>query len=66
MALPNVTIEEGIATVDFMPQALETLNTAAGIQMQVKAAIEASLLQFSTVDWVQYSINGEVYTEWDA
>jgi len=62
----GVTVRDGVAIVNFKPDALKYLNAAAGTQLQVKAAIEATLKHFSSVKSVEYSIDGKIYTEWDA
>ncbi|MBU0767180.1 Gmad2 immunoglobulin-like domain-containing protein [Patescibacteria group bacterium] len=55
-----------VAIVNFQPAALEILNSAAARQFMAKTAIEATLMQFPTIDWVFYAIDGDVFVEWDA
>lgn len=62
----GVTITNGVATVRFTEAALDYLNNAACIQDTVKAPIEQTLLQFPSIKSIQYSIDGEIFTEWDA
>jgi spore germination protein GerM len=62
----GISVKDGIATVDFSAEALVYLNAAACIQAAVKAPIEWSLLEFPEITRVEYSIDGEVFTEWDA
>ena len=62
----GVTITEETAIVDFDSGALEYLNSAACMQQSVKSPIEDTLKQFPTVLHVKYSIDGEIWTEWDA
>jgi hypothetical protein len=65
-AFHAVTITNGVATLDFAPAALEYLNGPACEQASYKAPIEQTLKEFSTVKSVQYSIDGQLHTEWDA
>lgn len=62
----GVTIADGVATVDFTEGGMEYLNAEACWQGQVKTSIEETLFQFLAISYVQYSINGQVVTEWDA
>ena len=62
----GVKIENGTAIVDFQSGALYYLNSAACMQESVKAPIEKTLKQFPTIKKVEYSIEGKVFTEWDA
>ena len=62
----GITVRDGVAIVNFKPEALEYLNAAAATQMQVKAAIEATLKHFPNIKSVEYSINGKIYMHWDA
>lgn len=62
----GVSISEGVALVDFASSSLSYLNSAACMQQSFKAPIEETLKQFSTVEEVQYSINGRVFDQWDA
>lgn len=62
----GMSIQNGIATVQFAEQAMAYLNGAACSQQSVKSPIEQTLMQFSLVSEVQYSVGGRVITEWDA
>ena len=62
----GVAIKEGIATVQFAGGAMAYLNNAACIQQSVKGPIEDTLLHFPSVSSVQYSVDGEIITGWDA
>lgn len=64
--LIGVTVDGDTATVNFKKEALAILNSAAARQMMAKAPIEKTLLQFPEIKKVQYAIDGEVFTEWDA
>lgn len=55
-----------VAIVDFDAAAYGVLNGAAGRQFMAKAAIEATLKAFPTVENVLYSKDGEVFSMWDA
>jgi hypothetical protein len=65
-AYNGVTIKDKVATVDFTAAALPYLNGAACMQQATKTPIEKTLLQYPTIIEVQYSIDGKVYTLWDA
>jgi len=56
----------GVAVVNFTKEALNILNSAAARQLMAKAAIEATLRNFSTINHSIYAIDGEVFDEWDA
>ena len=45
---------------------MEYLNNAACAQAVVKAPIVMTLLAFDEIESVQWEIDGEVVTEWDA
>ncbi|HEX2878588.1 MAG TPA: GerMN domain-containing protein, partial [Polyangiaceae bacterium] len=62
----GVTISNGVATVKFTNAALTYLNNTACIQATVKAPIEQTLLQFPTVQRIQYAIDGQIFDQWDA
>jgi len=62
----GVTINDGIAIVNFTQEALQILNSTAARQFMAKEPIRSTLLQFSSVNDVQYAIDGVVYEEWDA
>lgn len=54
------------AVVNFHKDALEILNSAAARQFMTKEPIRRTLLQFPGITDVQYSIDGEIFEEWDA
>jgi spore germination protein GerM len=62
----GVVVDFGVATVDFKKEALAYLNGAACLQESVKQPIENTLNQFPGIEEIRYSIDGEVFTEWDA
>ncbi len=62
----GVTIKNKVAIIDFDRPALSRLNSAACMQTMTKTPIEKTLLQYPTITKVEYSINGEVFDEWDA
>lgn len=62
----KITIKDKVAIVDFDKGALEYLNSAACMQGTFKGPIEDTLKQFPTIDKVEYSIDGKIWTEWDA
>ncbi|MCF7844815.1 MAG: S-layer homology domain-containing protein [Kiritimatiellales bacterium] len=62
----GIRIQNGVATVKFSRKALEYLNNTACTQDAVQSPIEDTLKQFSTIDMVQYAIDGEVFDLWDA
>lgn len=62
----GVTIKNKVAIVDFDSGALQYLNGAACLQGTFKGPIEATLLQYPTIEKVEYSIEGKIWTEWDA
>lgn len=62
----GVSVTDGIATVDFAPGALAYLNSAACLQQSVKTPIINTLEQFPKVQTVEFSIDGKLFTEWDA
>ena len=62
----GISIAYGVATVKFDAAAMAYLNGAACMQMSVKAPMERTLLQFPSIKKVQYSVDGEIVTEWDA
>lgn len=62
----SIIVRNGVATVDFKQSALVYLNGAACMQESVKGPIEQTLKQFPSIKSVNYSINGTVFTEWDA
>jgi hypothetical protein len=62
----GVTIRSGVAIVDFDQPALSRLNSPACMQTMTKTPIEKTLKEFPTIKSVEYSIDGEVFDEWDA
>ncbi|GEM_PF-3542767 len=67
--LPNSDEEkiwENVALINFRSDAFDVLNGPAGTQMQVKAAIEATLKHFPTIDIVLYQKDGILFEHWDA
>jgi hypothetical protein len=57
---------QNVAIVDFGAKAFTILNGAAVRQGMAKAAIEATLKQFPTIQNVLYTKDGELFVEWDA
>lgn len=62
----GVTIQNGTAILAFDGGALEYLNNAACAQIAVKSPMERTLLEFPDVQRIEYEIDGEIFTEWDA
>jgi len=62
----GVRVDGDVATVNFQPDALAILNSAAARQMMVKAPLEATLLGLPEIESVRYAIDGEIFEEWDA
>jgi hypothetical protein len=62
----GVKIENGVAIVNFKREALQYLNGPACLQTSFKAPIAATLQQFPTIQQVEYAIDGQLFTEWDA
>lgn len=62
----GVTVVNGMATVKFTGGAMAYLNNTACMQAAVKAPIFDTLMQFPSVKNVQFSVDGEIITEWDA
>lgn len=62
----GVSLDDGIAIVNFEPTAMGILNSAAARQYMAKEPIRSTLLQFSSVNDVQFAIDGEVVEQWDA
>jgi hypothetical protein len=54
-----------IAIIDFQKEALCYLNATAAFQQAVKEPIELTLKKLLNVKEVKYSIDGEIYEEWD-
>lgn len=74
MYLPNIrseyigiSIQDGVATVNFRSGASAYLDQAPpGISAKYTNSIKKTLLQFSTITSVQFAIDGQVITNWDA
>ncbi len=62
----GVSVDKGIATVNFKKDALTILNSAAVRQMMAKAPIEATLKSIEGITVVKYAINGKVFDQWNA
>jgi hypothetical protein len=62
----GVTVSAGVAVVDFAPPGLTYLNSEACRQAVLKMPIVRTLLGFDGVDRVEFSIEGEIVTEFDA
>jgi len=62
----GISIVDGVAIVDFKEKALLYLNSTACTQESIKRPIENTLKQFPEIEQVEYSINGEVFRDWDA
>ncbi len=62
----TVAVKDGVAYVDFDPEALSYLNSAVCMQEAVKQPLENTLKQFTDVEQVEYMIHGQVFRDWDA
>ncbi len=62
----GVTIKDKVARIDFKSGALQYLDSPACMQATFKGPIEKTLLQYPTINRVEYSIDGKVKTDWDA
>lgn len=62
----GISVAHGVATVKFTAPAMSYLNSAACMQQVIKASIEQTLLEFPSIQSVQYSVDGKIVTEWDA
>ncbi len=62
----GVIVSGGVARINFKEEALSSLNGPACLQFATKAPIEKTLLQFDSVEKIEYEINGETFDEWDA
>jgi hypothetical protein len=62
----SVYVFEGTAFVDFSPEALLYLNGPAAEQAVISGAIKKTLKALPEVNEVEYTFDGEVFTEWDA
>lgn len=54
-----------IAVVSFRSAAAAYLNQAICARVSVTSAIEATLLQFPTIEQVRFAVEGDVIDEWD-
>lgn len=59
---------KNVAIIDFnsKPEVWQILNGPAGMQLQVKAAIESTLTFYNSIDSVLYRKDGEIFYLWDA
>ena len=62
----GVTIKRGTAIVNFRPEAECYLQSTITMMSFVMNPIDATLKQFKSVKNVEYALNGQVITEWDA
>jgi spore germination protein GerM len=62
----GVSIKKGVATINFRPEAECYLQSAIFMMNRVMNPIDATLKQFKSIKEVQYALNGEIITEWDA
>ncbi len=62
----GVTVVNGIATVKFTGGAMAYLNNTSCMQEAVKTPIFDTLMQFPSIKSIQFSVDGEIITEWDA
>jgi len=62
----RITITRKTAVIDFRAEAMVYLNAAACLQAAVKSPIIKTLQQFPGIDSVEFSIEGQIITEWDA
>ena len=63
----GVSLDNGVATVNFKQGARAYLDqTSAGISAEYANSIRQTLLQFSKVQTVQFAVDDQVITGWDA
>ncbi|MEZ4299637.1 MAG: hypothetical protein R3B70_32105 [Polyangiaceae bacterium] len=62
----KVTVVDGVATVDFEPDAAPYLHQAACAAGLAMSPIEHTLKQFREIREIQWAVGGVVVTEWDA
>lgn len=62
----GATSQGGVVTLNFSKSALQYLNSAPGIQSAFLNPIKQVLLQIHGVEKVQYAIDGQIITNWDA
>lgn len=64
----GVSIQEGVAVVNFRSGAQQHLYVSGPVCMTEKALapLQKTLLQFRTVKSVNYAINGKIIKDWDA
>lgn len=58
--------ENGMATLHFTSEAMAYLNASACIQEAIKLPIYHTLRALPSIAKIQFAIDGEVVTEWDA
>lgn len=61
----SVRIRGRVAVVSFRRAAAPFLNQAICARVSVTSAIEATLLQFPTIEQVRFAVEGDVIDEWD-
>jgi len=64
--LIGLSLNEGTLSINFEPEALGYLNSAACMQESVKKPIEETMRQFPEVKRIEYAIDGVIFEEWDA
>ncbi|XKT74974.1 MAG: GerMN domain-containing protein [Patescibacteria group bacterium UBA2103] len=62
----KLEIEEGRAVLYFRKPALTYLNAPAFEQLLIKESIEKTMLQFESINSIEYAIDGEIFDMWDA
>jgi hypothetical protein len=64
----GVSIKDGVAVVNFRPGAEKYLHVSGPAcgQEQVLTPIVKTLKRFSTINSVDFAINGKIIEEWDA
>ncbi|HEX8249198.1 MAG TPA: hypothetical protein VF599_13560 [Pyrinomonadaceae bacterium] len=62
----GVSIRNGVATVNFHKPAGCYLETTPAMANAVMMPLDSTLKQFKSIKEVQYALDGEVITEWDA
>ena len=62
----DVSVASGIAIVNFKQGANAYLQAPPGIQAEYTNSIRKTLLQFGAIQEVEYAIDGQVITGWDA
>ena len=65
--LRGARIEKGTFIIGFSTGAMQYLNNTAAIQQVVKGAIEATIMKnFPDIKKIDYEIDGEIISDWDA